>query len=164
MALNAFSSLQEIDVNISKMKDLCSRAQVSFKNYILPINLNLYNSFWENSFSHTTNNTNKEWMNNNNCSVTLRDKYGEITVNYDSDEESFITHNSTDTIETKIENKDYDIEMVVRKIIYADELDIDKPSEREFYHNEISQDLDNCEEYSETKPLINRNIYKFDNS
>ena len=47
MALNTFSSLQAMDVNISKMKELCKCAQVSFKNYVVPINLNLYNLFKE---------------------------------------------------------------------------------------------------------------------
>tara|TARA_B100001093_G_scaffold467499_1_gene486762 strand:+ start:490 stop:1005 length:516 start_codon:yes stop_codon:yes gene_type:complete len=171
MALNTFSSLQAMDVNISKMKELCKCAQVSFKNYVVPINLNLYNSFWENSFSHTTNSTDKAWMNNNNCSVSLRDEYGELTINYDSDEESIITHNSTNTIENKIENKDYHIEMVVRKIIYADELDIVEPTNSDLYYSEVSQDYsevsqdsDNFELNSETTSLINRNTYTFSDS
>ena len=164
MALNTFSSLQAMDVNISKMKELCKCAQVSFKNYVVPINLNLYNSFWENSFSHTTNSTDKAWMNSNNCSVSLRDEYGELTINYDSDEESIITHNSTNTIENKIENKDYHIEMVVRKIIYADELDIDGPTNSDLYYSEVSQDSDNFEQNSETTSLINRNTYTFSDS
>lgn len=73
-------TMNELKLNVSKMKELCSVLDIKFSNYRMPLDIRLGSDLVESMYKSNQDN---QWLKSHYCSVSNRG----IIINYDDDDD-----------------------------------------------------------------------------